>query len=160
MFHTKYLKLPDLKLLAAILLATGLTACASGPGGVAVNIQSARYLNPDVNGIASPLVVSIYQLKSPFTFNNANYGSLANNSAAILGTDLIDKQTMEIRPGENKMINLDLTQNTQYIGIVAGYRKINQAQWHTTIRIPGKGKGISIALNLESQGLSAHILKS
>lgn len=155
MFHKKYLKL-----FAVAILAAALTACASGPGGVAVNIQSARYLNPDVNGVASPVVVSIYQLKSPFTFNNANYGSLANNSAAILGSDLIDKQTMEIRPGENKVVNLNLAQSTQYIGIVAGYRKINQAQWHTTIRVPGKSKGVSIALNLESQGLSAHIIKS
>ena len=149
-----------LKLFAVIVLSTGLTACASGPNGVAVDIQSARYLNPDVNGLASPVVISIYQLKSPFTFNNANYSSLANNSAAILGSDLIDKQTMEIRPGENKNINLDLAQATQYIGIVAGYRKINQAQWHTTIRIPAKSKGANIALSLESQGLSPRLIKS
>jgi len=134
-----------------------LAACASTVPNANINIQSARYLNPDINGRASPVVVSIYQLKSPFSFKNANYSALSANSAQVLGSDLVDKQTVEVRPDSQKIINLSLAQNTKYIGIVAGYRKINQASWHRIIRVPAKDKRVSVAVVLESQGLAAHL---
>src|SRR5262245_11564447 len=119
-----------LKLLCILMISSILAACASNE--MTITIQAVNYLNPDINGLASLVVVSIYQLKAPYNFNNADYDSLATNSSAILASDLIDKQTAEIRPAENKVIRLELSPSTQYIGIVAAYRTIDTAQWHTT----------------------------
>lgn len=116
-----------------------------------INIQSAQYLNPNVNGIAAPVVVLLYQLKSPYNFNNADYGSLSMSSLVVLGQDLIDKETLEIRPGEKKSIQFTLLPGTQYVGIVAGYRTINTAKWRAIIPIANKSK--KVTLNLNSSGL-------
>lgn len=140
-----------LKLLCLLIISSILAACASNE--MALTIQSVSYLNPDINGLASPVVVSIYQLKAPYNFNNADYDSLAANSSAILGSDLIDKQTAEIRPAENKVIRFELSPSTQYIGIVAAYRTIDIAQWHTAIQVPNNKRSKHMTINLESQGL-------
>lgn len=141
-----------------LLMVCMLAACATSQPTAAINIQSARYLNPDINGNAAPVVVTIYQLKSPFAFKNASYDELDNNSASILGGDLVDKQVLSVRPNQREGINLALEQNTKYIGIMAGYRNINEATWHTIVRIPNGEKNAKIELVLESQGLSVRIL--
>lgn len=148
-------------LLSMLMLTLTLTlvACASNPPGAALTLQAAKYLNPDINGEASPVVVTLYQLKSPFGFNNADYDSLAANSAHVLGTALIDKQTTEIRPGQITGLNLALIQGTNYIGIVAAYRNIDQTHWHTAVKLPPGSRKIKLFINLEAAGISAHIVK-
>lgn len=145
--------------LLLLLMGCMLPGCGTTQPTAEINIQSARYLNPDINGNPAAVVVSVFQLKSPFSFKNAGYDALDINSAAILGADLIDKQVFNIRPHNRKSIKLTLEQSTQYIGIVAGYRKINEATWHTIIRIPKGAKSVTIELVLESQGLSARLLQ-
>lgn len=149
-----------LRVLVATFIVFSLTACATNSSGISIKIYSANYLNPDIDGNASPVVVSIYQLKSPFRFDASNYQALAKNNSSILGEELIDRRTIEIRPGEHKTINLGLAQETHYIGILAEYRKINQGQWHTTLKIPSRSEETNIVINLESQGISAELVKA
>lgn len=141
------------------IIILNIIACASSPPGASLTLQAAKYLNPDINGQASPVVVTLYQLKSPFGFDNADYDSLAGNSAHVLGSSLIDKQTTEIRPGQITGVNLALTQGTEYIGIVAAYRDIDQTRWHTVVKLPTGNRKIKLFINLESAGISAHIVK-
>lgn len=148
-----------LKWIGLILILINLTACSEPPPGMAVNVQAANYLNPDVDGVPAPVVVIIFQLKSPFSFNNADYVPLVNNSARTLGEALIDKQTTEIRPREKTEMNLPLTKGTKYIGIVAAYRNINQTRWHTAIKIPTGKKSVKIGVYLEAAGLNVNIIK-
>jgi type VI secretion system protein VasD len=142
-----------------LILFLSLTGCAifenKGPSAH-VNISSAEYLNPNINGQAAPIVVTIYQLKSPYIFNQANYHELADNSAKVLANDLIDKTTIEVRPNECKSISIPLSPNTQDIGIMAAYRDIENSTWHTTEEIDGQKKGkTKIYIALESRALTA-----
>ena len=107
-------------------------------------------------GNASPVVVTIYQLKTPYTFKQATYQALASNSSKVLGTDLIDKNVIEVRPNSHRAIYQPLSPNTQYLGIVAAYRNIDQSKWRTIIKVVNeKGKRSVINLDLESQALTA-----
>lgn len=140
-----------------LIIIMSLSACASTQLGTALSIHSAKYLNPDINGQPAPVVLSIYQLKKPFRFNNADYGSLISHGDAVLGSNLIDKQTVEIRPSTTRIIKLKLTKNTRYIGVAAEFRNINSAKWHQTIKIPISKKNIRIVIQLESEGLKSYI---
>ena len=136
---------------ALLLTLTGCSIFPSSTPTVKINVRSAQYLNPDINGRPSPVVVTIYQLKKPFAFKQANYIALANNSGQILGNALIDKHIVEIRPSSYKVINQPLSANTRYLGIVAAYRKINQTKWHAIVKITTRHTTVNV--NLESQGL-------
>jgi type VI secretion system protein VasD len=139
-------------LLALIALSAG---CATPNGTNAnVNLQAAKYLNPDIDGNPSPVVVSFYELSTPFAFKQANFYRLTNNAAAVLGTNLIDKQTFEMRPGSNRNITQFITPNAHYLGITAAYRNIDQANWRSIIKIPPKAKSLKVLVSLESQGLT------
>ena len=148
-----------------MLMGIMLTACslfASKPNKYAeVNTQAVTYLNPDVNGRASPLVVTIYQLKNAYNFKQADYESLSNNSAKALGGDLIDQSSVEIRPGSKNSTNLTLSPNANYLGIMAAYRNINNGVWHEVVQLAdGEGSHTKVQLDLESQGFTAQANKS
>ena len=134
-------------------------ASCSGTPEAKLYLNSAQYLNPDINGRPSPVVLSVYELKSAYSFKQASYYALSSNLAKTLGPNLIDKQTIEIRPNSSKTFTQDMSPNTHYIGLIAGYRNIDQSTWRKVIPVtPGK-KTIKINVTLESQGLVATIAK-
>ena len=87
--------------LGAIMFAA-LTGCSSSTLiNTKMNINGASYLNPDVNGRPSPVMVSFYELTAPMSFKQADYFQLQANPGSVLGNDLIDEQTIELRPGKS-----------------------------------------------------------
>lgn len=149
-------------LIALVMLS--LSGCSfikpSGPAAH-IHIQAAQFLNPNIHNQASPIMVTIYQLKNPYSFRQATYSTLAKNSADVLGRDLIDLSTIEVRPAEQKSIYQALSPNTQYLGIVAAYRQIDHATWRSTVKVVNaKGQQTTIQLNLESQALSTRTMNS
>lgn len=133
--------------------ATTLISCASSPKSE-LNISSASFLNPDINNQPSPIVVTVMQLKSAYKFNQATYNELMGNPSKALGNDLIDMSSYEIRPSTKKSINIDLSPTTQYLGVVAAYRKVNEAKWHQSVKVINeKGHKTTLNINLQSEGL-------
>lgn len=144
------------KIFIIILLAILQSGCST-PTGIKANysIQSAHYLNPDVNGKTQPVVLNFYELKSPVGFEKAPYQKLVENPGLTLGANLIDLQTEEIRPNTSLNKNYYITENTRYIGITAGFREINSTHWRKIIEVNPNKKTISIQVILESQDLIA-----
>ena len=137
------------------LLATNLSGCAMfghHEATATVNLSSVNYLNPDVNGRASPVMVTVYQLKTPYAFKQATFDQLINNSGALLGTSLLDKQTIAVKPNTNQQLSIALANQTLYVGVVAAYRNITHATWHQIVRILANKNNI-VDINLESQGV-------
>ena len=132
-----------------------------------MNVNSAQYLNPDVNGQPAPVMLSFYELTSPMSFKQADYFQLLNNAGGVLGNDLIDKQTIEIRPGQTIDHVLTLPPSVQFIGVTAGYRNIDQADWRKLIQLPQKkshwytsgGHALKVQVDLHSQQVEAHLVK-
>ncbi len=149
-------------LLLIVLLLSG---CASNTGiNGNVFFESAQYLNPDINGRSSPLVVTLYELKSPSSFNNASYDDLANNSGDVLGADLLDQHNYEIQPNSKRKVTLSMPAETQALGVTAAYRNIDKVTWRKVVPMPKSitnpnmvekylSKSISLTIQLESQGL-------
>lgn len=136
-----------------------LTSCNSNPEiSAKTEIVSAQYLNPDINGQAEPIVLSLYQLTSPNNFNQASYNDLEENSAKALGTELIDKQTLEIKPNSTQQLLPQLSARTRYIGVIAGYRDINHANWRQLLTLTPDAKKIRLNIYLDSQTLTAKLL--
>jgi len=139
-------------------IAVFLSGCASTTETIPLkaSVQTVAYLNPDESNLPSPIVVTFYQLKNSSAFKQANFFSLYNNASAVLGSALIDKEGMEIRPNQNRKIDLDLSTKARYIGVVAAYRNTSRARWRSIVTVPPNSKTIKLRVLLQSQGLELY----
>ena len=77
--------------------------------------------------------------------------SLTQSSGAALGPDLLGKTRLILSPGDSRQLPLELNPQTTFVGLVAGYRDIDNASWRTSIPITqGDTKGINITLEHQS----------
>ena len=140
-------------ILMIIAITATLSGCIHDEVKLKASMQAVHYLNPDIKGIPSPLVINIYQLKSTKLFKNISYKQLIDNPADHLGTTLIEQSKIEIRPGQHKYINEYLNFDTNFVGIVAGYRNIDKANWRSILQVAERTKKIKVRVSLESQGM-------
>jgi type VI secretion system protein VasD len=135
--------------LLAVSVAGLLSACAGAPKreNLGLQISAAADVNPDMQGRPSPIILHVMELNSTEQFNRLDYMGLTQPSGAALGAELLGKNQVVLQPGESKTLPLELNPMTTAIGLVAGYRDIDNAAWRKTVPIiQGKTKGISVTL--------------
>jgi type VI secretion system protein VasD len=144
---------------AGMLMALGLlVGCASGPKPAVVEgaIEAAAGLNPSINNRPSPLVVRVYELKSPTAFNGADFMSLYQRDQAELGADLVGKEEFTLQPGEKRaLVKKTLPAGVQFIGVLAAYRDLDRAQWRAVVPLqPGKQR---LVIRAEERAIAATV---
>jgi type VI secretion system protein VasD len=136
--------------LLSIVMLGLLSACAGAPPKpepIDMQISATADVNPDMQGRPSPVILHIIELSSTEQFNRLDYMGLTQPSGAGLGSDLLGKNQMVLQPGETKSLPMELNAMTSAIGLVAGYRDIDNATWRKVIPVTqGSTKGISITL--------------
>ena len=129
-------------------LVVGLAAgCASAPKPTKVSgsIEASPTINPSASQRPSPLMLRIYELKSPTTFNAADFMSLYQRDQAELATDLVAREELTLAPGETRSLSKMLSPDTRYIGVVAAFRDVEHARWRSIAIVePGKSKKVVI----------------
>ncbi len=136
-----------LQTVGGVVLLASVVGCMVGfPTKIEANIAAAEDLNPDYRGRASPLVVRIYHLKSDLAFINASFFALYDNDEAELGPDLLGKEEIEVLPGQDQVYSRKLVPETRFVGVLAGYRDIENASWRAITEIK-KGKTNEVTLD-------------
>jgi len=102
-------------------------------------IGVAEELNPDYQGRSSPVNVIVFQLASADAFDNADFFSLYEPGAAVLGGDLLGRTQLLLQPGEQREWIAEFDRETRFVGVIAAYRDIENAQWRATVALPKKG---------------------
>ena len=120
-----------------ILFMLWLAACASPPKPTVIQaaLQVQPDVNPDARGRASPIVVKIYELKSLAIFNNADFFSLFEHNKETLGAELVAVDEFHLMPGETRRFERALQPDTQYLGVAAGFRDLERAQWRAATAV-------------------------
>ncbi len=122
-----------------------------------LNLESARYLNPDHHQQSKPVVLSIYQLTQPFPFRKIQYHDIHADPSNKLADSLIDYQELEIAPRQTKSLTLNLPSSCKYIGIVAGYHKLTDTNWKHIIAIPKTHQKLRLTIFLGTSTVTANI---
>lgn len=128
-----------LLLLAAVaVLASG---CASAPKPVQIKseITVAEQLNPDYQGRPSPVKIIVFQLSSADAFESADFFSLFEPEASVLGGDVLARTEMLLQPGESRKWEPEFNNETRFVGIVGAFREIENAQWRSMVALPEQG---------------------
>ena len=127
--------------LLVIVASFTLASCAAKPPEdvqIKGSIETVATVNPDSLGRPSPLQIKIFQLGAKDKFEAADYFALAEASEATLGADMLGVQAMMLSPGERKPYEGEFDPATRFIGVIAGYREIHQAQWRAIVEMPEK----------------------
>lgn len=148
--------------LVVISMLTMLGACASKPPEDVVlkgSVQAVANVNPDSEGRPSPLVIKVFQLKAGDKFASADFFPLFDDAQATLGADLLAVEEIMLAPGDIRPYEGKFDPQTRFIGVIAAYRDINQAQWKTMLEMPEKGlldffKGDGLQIKADSLAIS------
>ncbi len=121
-----------------------LAACGGGPPPptmVELTMAAAANANPipnlDGTEIApSPVVVRVYQLKSPAAFQEVDFFQLSQDAGSALGDDLLGSDEYFISPNGSQTVVSELAPDARFIGVAAAFYQIDTAQWRATLPIP------------------------
>lgn len=130
--------LPATVLLALVLPA--LLACITPPPPpptrVQMTVEASPDANPDQAGRPSPVVVRVYELTGPSSFQEGDFFQLFEQPETTLGSDLRDVSDIVVAPGGRETLAKELSPDTRYIGILANFRDIDRAQWREGFVVP------------------------
>lgn len=116
------------------MIALLVISCSSPPpdtrvDSVQVTLQMASDVNPNANGKASPVRVTLYQLALSDEFLASDYLSLSEGKDVELNAQAHKSYDVIMVPGEKKEITLSVNHDITAIGVVTAYRNIAEAQW-------------------------------
>ena len=138
------------RFLLAVATALLLTACAkdaakpqpeeaeaeADTAAVELHFHAIAGLNPGATGQPAPVRVRIFELKNAATFGRSDYFALADRAQATLGADLIDQDEVLIQPGQQLSLQRNLDPATRHIGVLVGYRELDQSLWRAVMNVP------------------------
>lgn len=138
------------------------TGCVSAPGvqtseqpqarTIDVTLSAAGNVNPGPDGRAAPLPVQLYVLRSTGGFQSQDYFGLKSGSA--ISADQVDSRSVSLRPGETKQLSVNSGVDGAYLGVIAGYRNINNANWRAVSPL-GTSNGFVVRAGKSSISISA-----
>lgn len=137
----------SVKSIAAMSVALALWGCAGTPTQTQVvgTLQASASINPSVKGRPSPLLVRVYELKSPTAFSNIDFVSLYQRDEIELGADLLGRDEFVLAPGETRAFAKTLASDARFIGIVGAFRDLEHARWRGVLPLqPGRRHEIVI----------------
>ncbi|MGR5235976.1 type VI secretion system lipoprotein TssJ [Vibrio alfacsensis] len=126
-----------------LLLSTVLTGCTAANLVVDpyadLEITAKHNINPDSNGRPSPVVVYVFELTSSTVFENQDFFSLYENYDNVLGPDLVNKYEISLTPGQDDVYHASMSPQTEFLGLVAAFRDIENSNWRQVIKVDKTG---------------------
>lgn len=143
-------------LMLCVTTVLALTGCSpfSSTTKLDLTLEGSPRLNPDINDRPSPIVVRLIELRNPVAFENTEFFSLYQRPREVLTPDLVSQEELELRPGDKRSYKLSAQPESRYIGVLAAYRNLPEANWRYVIPLRQKSHN-KAELYLDAQGISA-----
>ncbi|MGQ3675289.1 type VI secretion system lipoprotein TssJ [Xanthobacter sp. TB0139] len=121
--------------LGAFLTLAGCSTVGEKPSKVKATIKAGPDINPTPSGQAAPTMVRLYTLRNDTAFMQADFFSLTNQPAEVLGEELLDKREYMMVPGGKQAVELQMPPEAGFLGVTAGFREIDTARWRALVLI-------------------------
>ncbi|TKA92547.1 type VI secretion system lipoprotein TssJ [Halopseudomonas bauzanensis] len=147
--------MPRPMLLLALCTLLALSGCSpfSSTTKLDLTLEGSPRLNPDINDRPSPIVVRLIELRNPVAFENTEFFSLYQRPREVLTPDLVSQEELELRPGDKRSYKLSTQPESRYIGVLAAYRNLPEANWRYVIPLKQKSHN-QAELYLDARGIS------
>ena len=124
-----------------------LSGCGSKPTRLEADVVAGSGANKDAAGRYLPIVVRVYELKAIGAFQGADFYSLYDNEAETLGADLLAREELNLRPGQQHRLERATAPEALYIGVLGAFREIDIATWKATYALrQGKTNKVEIQI--------------
>jgi type VI secretion system protein VasD len=138
--------------LAAANLILALAGCSTTPKPVVsslnVSLQASADVNPDARRRASPITVRVYAMKSAAPFESADFFSLFEKDAATLGSELVQREEILLKPGDQKTLAFKFGPEVKAIAVLAAFRDLERSRWRAVHPIDvGKSTDLVMKFN-------------
>jgi len=135
-----------LKVVLLSLFVVALSACQSMNGAVGgylgldtdlqIDFEIDADINPDELGVASPLFIRMYELKSRKMVEKADFLELYERDKEVLGADFVNVHKLKhVEPGENRTEHFVLAKNTHYVVLYAEFLAFKDAKYKLIIPV-------------------------
>ncbi|MCF6191415.1 MAG: type VI secretion system lipoprotein TssJ [Cocleimonas sp.] len=104
----------------------------------------------------SRIQITVIQLKSGGKFLSSRLSDLVSDTEATLGSDFINKQSVSLKRGESKELNLEIDPSTKTLGAFASFKELNQTIWRTGVQLPkATNASYTVQINVDRKLISA-----
>ena len=111
---------------------------------VPVTLAATADVNPDADGRPSPIVIHVYQLTTDSAFVHADFSVLFDDGPKALGADVVSRDEQVIGPGESRTVYMTMSAEARFVGVVAAFRDVRNAEWRRLV--PGPVKGLTLSV--------------
>lgn len=136
---------------AGLAAALMLGACAPEPEPprvATVTVVGGPSINPNPEGVATPVVVQLYELRQPADFQQAGFFDLFDAAQGTLGPDLVQSERVTVRPGSRVERQWTLDPMTSAVGAVAAFRELDLATWRGVAPAgPAKAQAVTVTVS-------------
>src|SRR5688572_3812258 len=124
--------------------ALTIAAAADAKVKALMTLMASDDINPDANGRPSPIVVRVYQLRTDEAFSKADFFALYDDEEKVLGEGRISSNEYLLTPMERRPIEITVAGDTRFVGVLAAFRDIRNAQWRGLVPAPRNGLTVSL----------------
>jgi type VI secretion system protein VasD len=78
----------------------------------------------------------VYQLRTDGAFVGADFFALFDDDQKALGQELISRDEFVLAPSEQRMLDVTVSGEARFVGAVAAFRDIRNAQWRGLVPAP------------------------
>jgi len=146
------------RILLVIVLGVAIAGCSTTRKTLNFDTSAKLYfsvaedVNPDLDDRPSPVVVRLFKLVDERQFKRESFLTLYEDAPARLGKDLLGSVRLkEFTPGEERVEKIELTPETQYLGLMAEFSRYEDAESLLVVPIKDhKTNRIRILVNRQS----------
>ena len=99
-------------------------------------VQAQRSLNTDARNVSASLALRVYVLRDASGFEKASFDSLYDDDEATLGSNVLVRESLHLRPGEARELALELSGDARAVAVFGAFREIEHAQWRAILPLP------------------------
>ena len=93
-------------------------------------------INPDEQGLASPLFIRLYELSSNKMMRRADFIEIYERDKEVLGADIIAVHKLKrLKPGENRTEHFVLDKKTNYVALYAEFLEFKESKYKLIIPV-------------------------
>ncbi|WP_081768857.1 type VI secretion system lipoprotein TssJ [Herbaspirillum sp. RV1423] len=98
-----------------------------------IGIVTDNTANPNGTGKPLSVVIRVYQLRRREAFDRASYDALHHQDKEVLAYDALSADSQIVSPNTGTHLSMPLSQETQYLGVVAFFRKPDGGTWRLVV---------------------------
>lgn len=106
------------------------------PVPLEITIMATEDANPAINGRPSPVVVTLFELSTTSNFLSTDFFSLQSSGGTVLADELVGIEQHSLLPGEIRIIRRKAGLRSRFLGVIAGFRDLENSMWRTSISLP------------------------